>query len=216
MPEGPEVWILSEAICNLYQRNYCYSIGKHLIADDEICWSFGLNGTVGIDENNHIYKPNDDSWIYGKNKKINLDDNVHEEINCSEIEWMKSSKTTIDVFIKKISKSRSKLGTVLINQQKICGIGVAWGSEILHRAGLRPDVPTNLQDLTNLASVMIEIRDEIKELYAIELEKYIKNNKVNEFILNWFENLYEIRQMAVYKVGTQIDVGNRKWWVANP
>jgi formamidopyrimidine-DNA glycosylase len=215
MPEGPEVWILSEAICNFYKRIYCYPIGKHLITDDEICWSFGLNGTVGIDENNKIYKPKDDSWIYGQNKNINFED-VHEEINCSKIDWMKSSKTTIDAFINKISKSKSKLGTMLLNQKKMCGIGVAWGSEILHRAGLRPDVPINLQDLSKLSTAMIEIRDEIKELYASELEKYIQNNNVNEFILNWFENLYEIRQMRVYKVGTQIDVGNRKWWISNP
>ena len=104
------------------------------------------------------------------------------------------------------------MGPLIIKQQQICGIGVAWGSEILHRANLNPNIPARHQDLTNLAKVMIEVREEIKQIYMRELETC---SDVKEFILRWFENLYEIRPMQIYKIGKSVEIGGRKWWVAN-
>ena len=212
MPEGPEVWILSGAVCKYYGSNTCYSIGKHLIDVEGTIWSFGLNGSVAIDENNKMYKPNDNNWIYGQNKKYNYENDIYTELNCPYVDWMDSSPTIIQNFVKKISKSKSKLGPLIIKQQQICGIGVAWGSEILHRANLNPNIPARHQDLTNLAKVMIEVREEIKQIYMRELETC---SDVKEFILRWFENLYEIRPMQIYKIGKSVEIGGRKWWVAN-
>jgi formamidopyrimidine-DNA glycosylase len=218
MPEGPEVWILNKAICQYYGENISTSIGKHLIIQSEynrddanIIWSFGFDGKILIDENNKLYKPMEENWIFGKNEILNPSGNIRQQLALSNIDWMIATTDEINNFVKKLSKVRGKLGPALINQNKICGIGVAWGSEILHRAGLRPDDSANNQDLSKLALSIIEIREEIKNLYEIELNKY--ENQIKKFIEGWFDNLYEIRNMNVYKVGKKIKISGRTWWI---
>jgi len=218
MPEGPEVWILNKAICQYYGENISTSIGKHLIIQSEynrddanIIWSFGFDGKILIDENNKLYKPMEENWIFGKNEILNPSKNIRQQLALSNIDWMIATTDEINNFVKKLSKVRGKLGPALINQNKICGIGVAWGSEILHRAGLRPDDSANNQDLSKLALSIIEIREEIKNLYEIELNKY--ENQIKKFIEGWFDNLYEIRNMNVYKVGKKIKISGRTWWI---
>ena len=218
MPEGPEVWILNKAICQYYGENISTSIGKHLIIQSEynrddanIIWSFGFDGKILIDENNKLYKPMEENWIFGKNEILNPSGNIRQQLALSNIDWMIATTDEINNFVKKLSKVRGKLGPALINQNKICGIGVAWGSEILHRAGLRPDDSENNQDLSKLALSIIEIREEIKNLYEIELNKY--ENQIKKFIEGWFDNLYEIRNMNVYKVGKKIKISGRTWWI---
>ena len=98
---------------------------------------------------------------------------------------------------------------MLLDQAKISGIGVAWGSEILFKAGLRPDMRACDQTLNKLANSMIEIRENIKKLYSEQLDE----SECKEFINNWFENLYEIRDMNIYKKGSKIEVLGRSWWV---
>ena len=56
---------------------------------------------------------------------------------------------------------------------------------------------------------MLEIRKEIKSIYKKELT----NHNIREFINGWYNNLYEIRKMNVYKKGKQIQVSGRNWWV---
>lgn len=212
MPEGPEIWILNKALCKYYGTNMTQSFGKHLIVQDEYnatgnttIWSFGLNGKIAIDENNKLYKPSEEGWMFGNNTFDN-------KLNISNIDFMSANLEELNSVITKIGKSKGKLGPALINQNKIAGIGVAWGSEILHRSGLRPDEPANCQDLSNLANVMIEIREEIKCLYETELDKY-DETKIKNFIEEWFENLYEMRNMKIYKFGEKINVSGRTWWV---
>jgi formamidopyrimidine-DNA glycosylase len=218
MPEGPEVWILNKAICQYYGENISTSIGKHLIIQSEynrdnvnLIWSFGFDGKILIDENNKLYKPMEENWIFGKNEILNPSGNIRQQLALSNIDWMIATTDEINDFVKKLSKVKGKLGPALINQNKICGIGVAWGSEILHRSGLRPDDSANNQDLSKLALSMIEIREEIKNLYEIELNKY--ENQIKKFIEGWFDNLYEIRNMKVYKVGKKIKISGRTWWI---
>jgi formamidopyrimidine-DNA glycosylase len=217
MPEGPEVWILNKAICKYYGENASTSIGKHLIVqseynqgNDSIIWSFGFNGKILIDENNKLYKPMEENWIFGKNEILNSSGNIREQLSLSNIDWMTSTYDELNDFVKKLSKVRGKLGPALINQNKISGIGVAWGSEILHRAGLRPDDSANYQDLSRLSETIIEIREEIKKIYETELNKY---EQIKDFIEEWFENLYKIRNMKVYKVGKKITISGRTWWL---
>lgn len=218
MPEGPEVWILNKAICKYYNKNISTSVGKHLIVqsgynreNNSIIWSFGFDGKILIDENNKLYKPMEENWIFGKNEILNSSGNIREQLALSNIDWMTASHEELNDFVKKLSKVRGKLGPALINQNKICGIGVAWGSEILHRAGLRPDNSANSQDLSNLPQVMIQIREEIQNLYEMELNKY--DDQIKDFIEGWFEKLYEIRNMKVYKVGKKISISGRTWWL---
>jgi len=81
MPEGPEVWVLSQAI-NLYNSKYnTFAHGKHLIITDKVNgvniyfdWSFGLTGKVNIDET-RITKL-DAGAIYGK-KEISCNKPLH-------------------------------------------------------------------------------------------------------------------------------------------
>ena len=218
MPEGPEVWILNKAICQYYGENISTSVGKHLIVqsgynqeNNNIIWSFGLDGKILIDENNKLYKPMEENWIFGKNEILNSTENIRRQLALSNIDWMTASQEELNDFVKKLSKVRGKLGPALINQNKICGIGVAWGSEILYRAGLKPDDSANCQDLSNLSQVMIQIREEIKEIYEDELNKY--EDKTKDFIEGWFEKLYEIRNMKVYKIGKKIKISGRTWWI---
>ena len=218
MPEGPEVWILNKAICQYYGENISTSVGKHLIVqsvynqeNNNIIWSFGFDGKILIDENNKLYKPMEENWIFGKNEILNSTENIRRQLALSNIDWMTASQEELNDFVKKLSKVRGKLGPALINQNKICGIGVAWGSEILYRAGLKPDDSANCQDLSNLSQVMIQIREEIKEIYEDELNKY--EDKTKDFIEGWFEKLYEIRNMKVYKIGKKIKISGRTWWI---
>jgi formamidopyrimidine-DNA glycosylase len=219
MPEGPEVWILNKAICRYYENNISTSIGKHLIIQSEYnqsnnhtIWSFGLNGKILIDENNKLYKPTEENWIFGQNEMLEQTENIHNKLALSIIDWMNSTTEEINNFVEKLSKVRGKLGPALINQNKISGIGVAWGSEILYRAGVRPDDSANHTNLSKLSNAMIEIREEIKNLYEIELNKY-EQTEIKNFIEEWFENLYKIRNMKVYKVGKKITISGRTWWI---
>jgi formamidopyrimidine-DNA glycosylase len=218
MPEGPEVWILNKAICQYYGENISTSVGKHLIVqsgynqeNNSIIWSFGFDGKILIDENNKLYKPMEENWIFGKNEILNSTKNIRRQLALSNIDWMTATYDELNYFVTKLSKLRGKLGPALINQNKICGIGVAWGSEILYRAGLKPDDSANCQDLSNLSHVMIQIREEIKKMYEDELNKY--ENKTKDFIEGWFEKLYEIRNMKVYKIGKKIKISGRTWWI---
>ena len=70
MPEGPEVWILSEAINKFYHCEKTRAYGKHLFVFGSnkggygLNWSFGLTGKVQILDDNSIIKLNT-GWIYG-------------------------------------------------------------------------------------------------------------------------------------------------------
>lgn len=219
MPEGPEIWILNKAICRYYEANISESFGKHLIVQSEYnqsynntIWSFGLNGKIMIDENNKLCKLGGEGWIFGNNLIIEQSETIHNKFKLSKIDFMNATLEELNIFINKLRKSRGKLGPSLINQNKISGIGVAWGSEILHRANLRPDEPANIQNLSNLANIMIEIREEIKQVYESTLNEYLQEN-IKKFIEDWFENLYKIRNMKIYEIGEKINVSGRTWWV---
>ena len=109
--------------------------------------------------------------------------------------------------VSKWFKSKKKLAGLMLDQSKISGIGVAWGSEILFKAGLRPDMRSCDQNLSNLVDSILYIRNKIKNIYENEL-------KDKEFLINnWFENLYQVREMKIYKKGSKLEVLGRSWWV---
>ncbi len=210
MPEGPEVYILSKAINNHYGYNKTTSFGKELSIynnnmssiDGEI-WSFGLSGKVQINDSNELIKITTD-MISGTIKDIKL------KKKKEGIDWMSASKEDITTVVSSWTKSKKKLAGLLMDQTLIAGIGIAWGSEILFLANLRPDLKACEQDLTQLAQSIFDIATMIKSIYDIVLTS---NPDKKIFINEWYQNLYKIREMRVYKKGEKIDVLGRTWWI---
>jgi formamidopyrimidine-DNA glycosylase len=208
MPEGPEVWILSKAVNEFYKKDRTISYGKHLfILDKSENWSFGLTGNVALDDynENELIKI-ETGWINGDQIKY---ENLNNELDKLGIDFMTSDENLIRHEVDKWIKSKKKLAALILDQTKISGIGVAWGSEILFRAELRPDMRTSDQVLNKLADSILYIRQQIKNIY----EKELKEKGAEELIGKWFNNLYQIRDMQVYKKGSKIEVLGRSWWV---
>ena len=206
MPEGPEVWILSRAVNAYYENNEkTLSYGKHLfLLDDKENWSFGLTGKLALDEEtNSLIKVND-GWLFGEVTHYNFFINETEKLG---IDFMTASDADISREVDEWIKSKKNLAGLLLDQSKISGIGVAWGSEILFHAGLRPDMRTCDQNLSSLAGSILYIRNYVKNIY----EKQLKEPK--DLINGWFLNLYEIRDMKVYKKGSRIEVLGRSWYI---
>ena len=209
MPEGPEIWILSEAINKFYHAEKTKAYGKHLFVfkneKERENWSFGLTGKVCLLDNNELMKLHT-GWICGD--QLSFDD-YESEIKKLGTNWLTSSEAELRKEVDSWIKSKKKLAGLMLDQTKISGIGVAWGSEILFKAGLRPDMRACDQVLNKLADSMIEIRENIKKFYSEQVDE----NNCRAFVNNWFENLYEIRDMNIYKKGSKIEVLGRSWWV---
>jgi formamidopyrimidine-DNA glycosylase len=225
MPEGPEVWILSEAINKYYHCEKTTAYGKHLFLFPPLLepntntkfgstflkggcgfnWSFGLTGKVQILDDNTIIKLNS-GWIYGD--QIEFHD-FTEETRKLGTNWLTSSAADLHKVVDSWIKSKKKLAGLILDQTRISGIGVAWGSEILFRADLRPDMRACDQVLNKLADTMIEIRENVKKQYSEQIDEL----NCKEFINDWYENLYEIREMSIYKKGSKLEVLGRSWWV---
>jgi hypothetical protein len=203
MPEGPEVYILYLAL-KKFGIN-CKSYGKHLyISNINEDWSFGLNGKVKIDEKGNLNKI-DKGFIIGE--KIKTDIFPFYKLG---IDLMSSSLNDFEQIINNWKTSTKSLGSLLLDQSQISGIGVAWASEILHKCNLRPDLCANKQNLSNLSITIEEIRNYSKELY----ENYLSSQTdIVKFINSWFKNLYIERKMNIYKKGIQIKVSGRIFWV---
>lgn len=209
MPEGPEVWILSEAINCFYKNDNTFAYGKHLfLRNEQQDWSFGLGGKVRINNETGVLEKRTDGYVTG---------NVNEYnglIVGLGTNWLTASldelKKSIEFILQK--HGRKKLGVVLLDQKIIAGIGVAWGSEICFRAQVRPDLSVQEQDLSLLAEAMVFKRNEIKNVYLTSLQRC---EDVKEFINNWFENLYRIRirNMLVYFSTAKVKVNGRNWWI---
>ena len=208
MPEGPEVWILSKAVNEFYKKDRSISYGKHLfILDRSENWSFGLTGNVALDDynKNELIKI-ETGWINGDQVKY---ENLNNELDKLGIDFMTSDENLIRHEVDKWIKSKKKLAALILDQTKISGIGIAWGSEILFRADLRPDMRTCDQVLNKLADSILYIRQQIKNIY----EKELKEKGSEALIDKWFDNLYDVREMNIYKKGSKLAVLGRSWWV---
>jgi formamidopyrimidine-DNA glycosylase len=224
MPEGPEVWILSEAINKYYHCEKTRAYGKHLfiikdtnfgstfskqsdVVSGGINWSFGLTGKVQILDDNSIIKL-ETGWIYGDQTQFN---DYDEETRKLGTNWLTSSEADLHKVVDSWIKSKKKLAGLILDQTRISGIGVAWGSEILYKANLRPDMRTCDQNLSILSDSILYIRQKIKNIYEKELKA--NNDSSKDFVNEWFSNLYEIREMEIYKKGSGLSVLGRTWWV---
>ncbi len=207
MPEGPEVYILSKAINRFYKNdNFSQAIGKHLqLKEKNEDWSFGLQGKVRLNEKGELSKPSYAAFTAGYIKQIN-------ECKQLGLNWLTITEEEVLMEIEKWSKRKKKLAALLLDQQLIAGIGVAWGSEILHLANIDPNQCVQKEKVGDLAKAIIEIRDFAKETYD-SLFTSVNDDNLHDFINDWFENLYKERKMKVYRLGTKKEVSGRTWWV---
>lgn len=207
MPEGPEIYALNLSLTLGGYKTQCY--GKHLLVNDKAeDWSFGLNGRVILDSAGNLSK-NTKGYITGS---IKTAESMPQLVNYNKlgVDFITGSTENIRLVIEKWKNSRKTLGGLMLDQSHIAGIGVAWGSEILNLAGLKPDVPAKDQELSKLADSIISTRDYILPIYT----KFVSEQPTMEFVNGWFDNLYAIRNMKVYKNGVPIETGGRRWWVA--
>lgn len=219
MPEGPEIWFLSMAINFARNNNFVYyysSYGKHLLIYDQTIhqyedWTFGLTGKVKINEDGILEKC-EHGWIIGKINKYNDIVIAKQKLG---LDWMTSQpQEIIDAVIKWKSMNKS-LASLLLDQSLISGIGVAWGSEILHHAGLNPQMKSRDADPTILANSILFIRKVAITLYSDFLNKATETAHYVRMVNEWFDNLYACREksLCVYKKGTPLKISGRTWWV---
>lgn len=206
MPEGPEIWILSKAVNQFFKDDRSISYGKHLfLLDKSENWYFGLTGKVTIN-NDELLKV-EKGWLNGGAHKYNI---LSNELDNLGLDFMTAEEELLRKEVDRWRKSKKKLAGLMLDQTLIAGIGVAWGSEILHVSGLRPELKACEQDLSKLADSMMSIREHVKYLYEGIL---VNTSSTKNFIDYWFDNLYAVRTMSVYKKGSKIDVLGRTWWV---
>jgi len=211
MPEGPEVWILSYAINKYYDDpNKTVAYGKHLfINDTKEDWSFGLTGKVFINEADELQKI-DSGWLYGN---IIPFTDLTMQTSKYGLNWMTLNRDELTKEIFTWENKKNRLAGLLLDQTRISGFGVAWGSELLLRANLQPTDRACEQFIGKLIDSILNLRLEIHYKYSKELDKMDSKDKLKNFINNWYTNLYEIRDMYVYKKGEKVLVSGRTWWV---
>ncbi len=205
MPEGPDVWYLCRLINRLNYNLSVYSHGKHIYVkknDKYIDYSFGLTGKLivyngEISKNNCGFLPGD----------TNIVSSIGEGLGVSFMDMeLEDFQKIVD---EKFKNSKAVLATTILNQKIIAGIGIAWGSEILHIAGLKPDVKANIQDLSNLPDAMYQVKKTCKELFTQICDNIPEDELINT--INTFN--YRILPMKVYKKGTHCIVSKRTWYI---
>lgn len=204
MPEAPEIWALHILLNSLGYKTSCY--GKHLIYNDED-WSFGLHGQVHIDEDGVVRKlqPTEISGTIKECKSV--EDCI--QLNKLGLNWMTCNRNDVEDRLNMWKDSKKKLGTLLVDQTVIAGIGVTWGSEILYRCQLRPDIPIMEQNISYIPDAIIDIRNEIQKNY---IDFILEQENLRDCVNKWFYNLYQQRNLRICGKGTTVKINNRNWW----
>jgi len=217
MPEGPEVWILSEAILRYYPHLEVSCHGKQLFIDygDYIEeYTFGLTGKLEIDDNTNKLTKKQFGFCYGDYSIINNEVMINKISHKLGPSFITMNKEEFLKIIDKWSTTRKMLGSLLLDQSQISGIGVAWGSEILYKAKLNPNKKANEQNLEALVFAFIEIQEYCKSTYMNYLNEIAKEkDDLKMFVNSWYKNLYKVRQMNIYKKGIECKTGGRTWWI---
>jgi formamidopyrimidine-DNA glycosylase len=204
MPEGPEIWALGYALnlMGIHAKIY----GKHLWYNG-LDYSFGLTGGIHISmgENRrytieHIPR----GYIPGETRDSKSMDELISH-HRFEFDYMSAGNLEIKNIVDKWMGYSRTIGGLLLDQQQMSGIGVAWGSEILNLAHISPLSKINKLDVNfklALINAMIAIQKSIKNVYKSYIDK-IHTDKGNqgliEFVNEWYSNLYKIRTMNVYR-----------------
>jgi hypothetical protein len=219
MPEGLEVYILGIAIQKLseqYALPFCVETkGKHLllIYQDRVeDWSFGIHGRIKWCDYAPFLTKLSGGIISGS---LTTYKNMEAFVDKRKlgIDFVCSSRMQIDNVVEKWRLSNRTLGSLILDQTYICGIGTAWGSEILHDAGnLKPYVSAKEQDLDCLTDSICRIRDNALMCYTEYISKHVFG-EYGMFVNAWVANLYRVRNMKVYRRGEKVKCGSREWWI---
>jgi endonuclease-8 len=117
--------------------------------------------------------------MIGKNRTVDLNGpNCCELINKADFDKLKArlgqdplrKDASPDVVWERISRSRAAIGTLLLNQAVIAGIGNVYRAEILYLAGIHPETPANQLKRENF--------DEIWKLTVDLLRIGVKQNRI--------------------------------------
>lgn len=220
MPEGPEVWALGYAL-NLLGI-HCKVYGKHLWYNG-LDYSFGLTGGIhlNINENGkynieHIPR----GYIPGGTRECKTIEDLI-SYHKFELDYISAGKIEIKNIVDKWMGYSRTIGSLLLDQQQISGIGVAWGSEILNIAKISPLNKVNKLDNNfklSLVNAMIKIQQYVKNLYKSYIDK-IHTDKGNQglidFVNEWYSNLYKVRTMQVYrkKGAVKVKTAGRNFYI---
>ncbi len=211
MPEGPEVWWLARAIEQAtHGQTRVASVGKRLRwTDVGLVQSFGLRGRVHLAPDGTLCAAQPSSWATGTVVRWSDDDDL------PGLDWMTADPDALrEVVRRRWCGAKAQLGSLLLDQHTIAGIGVAWGAEILHEAGgLRPERKAIDQHTRLLPNAVVAVRDRARQLYAAHVDGATADD-VNA----WFDNCYEWRRpsMRVYERGNTVRAHNRRWFVSAP
>jgi formamidopyrimidine-DNA glycosylase len=210
MPEFAECWTLGYVLDKLGIQNII--IGKHLIIKD-LDYSFGLNGHLKI--NNDLDITHVGYGIFGKVEKVEKVEK--DKLNKLGLNFIYCNEKSLEKVIKSWKGRRKMIGALLIDQNYISGIGIAWASEILNLSNIKPDTKLcdlNENDIDTLIKSMIKIRDESICVYKDFADKLKTREEYLDFVNGWFKNLYSIRKMNVYgKSNKNVIVSGRKFWI---
>lgn len=219
MPEGPEVYALSLAFKTLGFSAEAY--GKHLFVIDlhsgeKLDISFGLAGKIQINRSNlAIEKVNHPQLVSGLCKPVENFDDHKTRSGLFGVDWLTATENQLKEVVNNWTTQRKKqIGALLIDQHEICGIGVAWASEILHEANLSPTDKSNWFNFLSLTEPLICALIAVRKRAVDRYKAHLQGDMI-DFINKWFENLYEIRKpiMHVYKKGVEQRVSGRIFFV---
>ena len=106
------------------------------------------------------------------------------------------------------------LGTWMLDQSIIAGVGVTWASEIAAVAGVDVAAHMNVQNLSKLADAYVVVRDRVAAVYTAALPPPGDVDAACAAINAWYGNLYAVRApvMTVHGVGVPVTVGGRNFW----
>jgi formamidopyrimidine-DNA glycosylase len=228
MPEGPEVFFLAYHLREKLGI-HCQSYGKHLFiqtpdnsdnSSREIRdISFGLYGRVFFDNISKKVIKVKAGPISGDDKLISND-----EYNLLLLgkklgpDFMQMTREEMEKFVfEKVGNSRRQLAAVLLDQEEIAGLGVAWISEIAHLSNFTEiELSAKGKDLDELKKFkLVDAMFQIQTIIKNFLFDLIKDLDSVSFVNEWYENLYKIREpfIKAYRKGRPVLIGSRQFWI---
>lgn len=208
MPEGLEVFMLGDIL--KYLEIDIKTHGKHLLYRDTggRCYdiTFGLVGKIHLSKTDTGYdiQKLSNTPLSGDIRHIPDFESIIKNLG---VDWVSASREQLLAVIDTWKDRPKKIAALLLDQHEIAGIGVAWGSEILHRASIHPTALADTVNMETLVNAMIDIRD-----HGIAMYRNISVGDPEYFANRWFGNLYNVRKMEVYKVGKEVSVSGRKFY----
>jgi formamidopyrimidine-DNA glycosylase len=192
MPEGIEVYVLSKVLKNIGVS--CLSCGKHLLVKDPhtgklLDISFGLLGRIHITKDLNITKIYTDGKPCGS--VVELSD-FQEVVSKLGIDWMTSTRDELIQCVNSWGFRKKQIGSLLVDQSEIAGIGKFWVGVILEVAHLNKTIKSNLLNFLNVVGVLVDAMIKVRE---VVLENYMNSIQKDEikFVNEWYKNLYTLR-----------------------